>query len=177
MTFTIDADNNITVLASSQQTEEREEGTDAFSSSQELATLAAKWAGSRLVEIWNGLPGVEPVERFTSRQVAATRIWKAIQNLEPTAGAGRRQAAPKKASVKNKANRRTRTVGRQNTKTAKVIALLQQPSGATLKAIMRATGWKTHSVRGFISGQLKKNLGLKVRSSKRDGERIYSLKH
>jgi hypothetical protein len=176
MTFTIDVDNNITVLASSLQTEERQEGTDAFSSSQELATLAAKLPGSRLVEIWNSLPGVEPVERFTSRQVAVTRIWKAVQNLEPTAGAGRRRA-PKKESAKIKANRRTRPAVRENTKTAKVIALLQQPSGATVQAIMRATGWQTHSVRGFISGQLKKNLGLKVRSSKRDGERIYSLKH
>jgi hypothetical protein len=49
---------------------------------------------------------VEPVERFTSRQVAATRIGKAIQNLQPAAGAQRRQVAPKKASARNKASRR-----------------------------------------------------------------------
>jgi len=47
---------------------------------------------------------------------------------------------------------------------------------ATLQAIMRATSWQTHSVRGFISGQLKKKLGLKVRSFQRDGERVYSIK-
>ncbi len=176
-TFTIDTDNNITVLASSQQIEEREEGTETFSSPHELAALAARWPGARLVEIWNSLPGVEPVERFTSRQAAATRIWKAIQNLQPTAGARSRQVAPKKAGTRNKASRRARPAGRDNTKTAKVIALLQQPEGATLKAIMRATGWLTHSVRGFVSGQLKKKLGLKVRSSKRDGERVYSIKH
>ena len=57
-----------------------------------------------------------------------------------------------------------------------MIALLRKPKGATLQAIMRATGWQTHSVRGFISGHLKKKLGLKVRSSKRDGERVYSIK-
>ena len=172
MTFTIDVDNNITILASSQQTEEREEGSETFSSPYELTTLAAKWSGSRLVEIWNSLPGVEPVERFTSRHVAATRIWKAIQNLQPTTEARSRQA-PKEG----KANKvRCRPTGRVNTKTAKVIALLQQSEGATLQAIMRATGWQTHSVRGFISGQLKKKLGLKVRSSKRDGERVYSIK-
>jgi hypothetical protein len=176
MTFTIDAENNITVLAPSQQSEKSEQGTETFSSPQELAALAAKWPGSRLVEIWNGLPGMEPVERFTSRRVAATRIWKAIQNLEPTAGARRRQVAPRKASAKNKASRRARATGRENSKTAKVIALLQQPEGATLQAIMRATGWQTHSVRGFISGQLKKKLGLKIRSSKLDGERVYSIK-
>jgi hypothetical protein len=93
MTFTIDVDNNITVLASAQQSEQRAEGTEAFSSPDELAALATTWRGSRLVEIWNSLPGVEPVERFTSRQVAATRIWKAIQHLQPTAGAQRRRVA------------------------------------------------------------------------------------
>ena len=176
-TFTIDVDNNITVLASSQQMEERQEGTETFSSPQELAALAANWPGSRLVEIWNSLAGVQPVERFTSRQVAAARIWKGIQHLQPTAGARRRQVAPKKAIARNKASRSARPAARENTKTAKVIALLQQPEGATLQAIMRLTGWQTHSVRGFVSGQLKKKLGLKVRSSQRDGERIYSIKH
>ncbi len=176
MTFTIDVDNNITILDSPQKIEERQEGTEAFSNPQELAALAGKWPGSRLVGIWNSLPGVEPVDRFTSRQVAAARIWKAVQNLQPTAGAQRRWVAPKKASASNKANRRARQAGRDDTKTAKVIALLQRPEGATLQAIVRATGWQTHSVRGFISGQLKKKLGLKVRSFQRDGERVYSIK-
>jgi len=176
MTFTIDVDNNITVLASSQETEMPEEGTETFNSPQELSALAGKWPGSRLVEIWNSLPGVEPVERFTSRQVAAARIWKAIQHLQPNAGVQRRRVAPKKATTSNKATRRARPAGRDSTKTAMVIALLQRPEGATLQAIMRATSWQTHSVRGFISGQLKKKLGLKVRSFQRDGERVYSIK-
>jgi hypothetical protein len=174
--FTIDDNNDITVLASSEGIEESREGTETFSSPQELATLATKWPGARLVEIWNSLPGVEPVERFTSRQVAATRIWKAIQNLQPSVGAQRRQVTPKKGSARNKASSHAQPAARENSKTAKVIALLRQPEGATLKALMRATGWQNHSVRGFISGQLKKKLGLKVRSSKRQGERIYSLK-
>jgi Protein of unknown function (DUF3489) len=41
---------------------------------------------------------------------------------------------------------------------------------------MAATGWQAHSVRGFISGQLTKKLRLKVRSGKRDGERVYSIR-
>src|SRR5438034_8183747 len=127
MTFTINVDNNITVLDSAEKIAERQEGTETFSSSQELDALAGKWPGARLVEIWNSLPGVEPVERFTSRQVAATRIWKAIQSLQPTAGARRRQVASNKASARNKASRRARPAARDNTKTAKVIALLQQP--------------------------------------------------
>ena len=175
-TFTIDSQNDITAWSSPQQNAEKEEGTEAFSSLQELAVLAAAWPGARLVEIWNSLPGVRPVERFTSRQIAVTRIWNAIQNLQPDAGAHRRPLTPKKATAKNKARRRGRHAGREDTKTAKVIALLQRPGGATLQTLMRATQWQTHSVRGFLSGQLKKKLGLKVRSSQREGERVYSLK-
>jgi hypothetical protein len=143
------------------------------------ARSSTQSAARTLVEagvFWSTMTLRSVVERFTSRQVAATRIWKAIQNLEPTAGASRRQVAAKKASRGNKANRCPRPAGRDNTKMAKVIALLQQPEGATLQAIVRTTGWQTHSVRGFISGQLKKKLGLKVRSSQRDGQRVYSIK-
>jgi len=175
-TFRIDRENNITAFASGEQIDETAGGTETFRSRQELAALADKWPATRLVEIWNGLPGVQPVERFTSRQVAVTRIWKAIQGLEPGGGAPAPRATAKKPAARKKAPRpaRNRAVG--HTKTARVIALLERPQGATLKAIMRATGWQTHSVRGFISGQLKTKLGLKVASSVREGERVYSIK-
>jgi hypothetical protein len=57
-----------------------------------------------------------------------------------------------------------------------VIALLERPTGASLKTIMGATGWQAHSVRGFISGQLGKRLGLRVKSFERDGERVYLIR-
>src|SRR5271169_3773167 len=82
--FTIDAENNITVFRSMKETEGRGAGAETFTSAQELAALAAGWPGARLVEIWNGLPGVEPIQRFTSRTIGVNRIWKAIQTLEPT---------------------------------------------------------------------------------------------
>ena len=175
-TFKIDAENNITAFTSSEQIAESAGETETFRSRKELAALAEKWPATRLVEIWSGLPGVQPVERFTSRQVAVARVWKAIQSLEPGDGAQAPRATAKKPAARKKAPpaARNRAVG--HTKTARVIALLERPQGATLKAIMRATGWQTHSVRGFISGQLKKKLGLKVASSVREGERVYSIK-
>lgn len=66
---------------------------------------------------------------------------------------------------------------RKGTKTAKILALLQRPEGASLKELRKATGWQAHSVRGFISGALKKKLGLRVDFTPRDddGERAYRL--
>jgi hypothetical protein len=51
---------------------------------------------------------------------------------------------------------------REGTKQAELIALLRTPDGASILEITAVTGWQTHSVRGAISGQLKKKLGLNV---------------
>src|SRR5438552_5840572 len=102
-TFKIDAENNITALTSSEQIAEGAGETETFRSRKELAALAEKWPATRLVEIWNGLPGVQPVERFTSRQLAVTRIWKAIQSLEPGGGTPAPRAAVKKPAARKKA--------------------------------------------------------------------------
>jgi hypothetical protein len=55
-------------------------GGGSFASERELQELASAWPMKRLVEIWNGLPGVEPVARFTDRKTATTRIWRALEN-------------------------------------------------------------------------------------------------
>jgi hypothetical protein len=65
---------------------------------------------------------------------------------------------------------------REGSKTAKVLDLLKRPGGASLKELMKATGWQAHSVRGFISGTLGKKMGLKIESTKsEDGGRVYNL--
>src|ERR1700681_2016243 len=174
--FTIDLENNITAFASPKEVDPSREGTERFTSVQELSSLAERWPGARLIEIWNGLPGVVPVQRFTSRQVAATRIWKAIQHLEPATAPRARTVASKQSGGTTRATRVGARLMPESSKTIQVIALLRRPKGATLQAIMRATGWQAHSGRGFVSGQLKKKFGLKVRSFKRDGERVYALK-
>jgi hypothetical protein len=54
--------------------------------------------------------------------------------------------------------------------------MLRRPEGASLDQIMEATGWQKHTVRGAISGALKKKRGLEVTSEKGDsGERVYKI--
>ena len=60
-------------------------------------------------------------------------------------------------------------------KQARIIAMLQSPTGATIAAIMKATGWQQHSVRGFLAGVVRKRLKLKLASNKVNGSRIYQI--
>lgn len=60
-------------------------------------------------------------------------------------------------------------------KIAILIGLLAQPEGATIVAMMEATGWQAHSVRGAISGSIKKALGMAVVSNKTEAGRTYRI--
>ncbi|MGB1561759.1 MAG: DUF3489 domain-containing protein [Sinimarinibacterium flocculans] len=105
---------------------------------------------SRLVDIWNALPGAEPVKRFRDRQVALRRVWAALEVLRVT-------------SIQTES------------KQARVVALLQRPGGATMDDLTAATGWQRHSVRGVLSGVIRKKLGMAVTSAREGEQRVYRV--
>ena len=174
--YTIDNENSFTAFASAKEAKSKLDA-ERFSSTKELARLAEKWPDPRLVEIWNTLPGVTPLKKFTSRKKAVLRIWAAIQNLNPPVGEQRPRVAPKKARPAKRADPTAdASSAREGSKKAGILALLRRKEGATLQELMAATDWQAHSVRGFLSGTLRKKMGLTVESAKRqDGERIYSI--
>jgi Protein of unknown function (DUF3489) len=81
-TFTIENESNNIILHPSAVEAETVAGAERFNSAEELAELAANWPTSRLIDIWNSLPGVTPVTKFKDRKTAISRIWNAIQSLE-----------------------------------------------------------------------------------------------
>ena len=108
----------------------------------------------------------EKAKRGKKGRVGSKRAYVAFKGVPKT----KAPKEPPKAAKK-------RGVAREGSKAAKVLDLLKRPDGVTLKELMKATGWQAHSVRGFLTGTVRKKLGLTVTSVKgEDGERTYSVK-
>jgi Protein of unknown function (DUF3489) len=90
-----------------------------------------------------------------------------------------RSAARK--TVKRKSRARSapassKSAARPDTKHARIIAMLRAPAGATIAAIITATEWQQHSVRGFLAGVVRKKLGLNLVSEPTEKGRVYRIK-
>lgn len=120
------------------------------------------------------LPGL--VASLTKKGLATTNGESV--GLTPLGFAAYRSVAAeaKTGPDETKAEEKAKPQPREGTKQATLIAMLRRPDGADLDEIAEATGWQKHTIRGAISGALKKKLGLEVTSTKdHQGRRIYNI--
>ena len=91
-----------------------------------------------------------------------------------TRSTARKTAKP--PSRKRSAPASSRSAAGPDTKHAHIVAMLRAPAGATIAAMMAATEWQQHSVRGFLAGVIRKKLGLNLVSEQTDKGRVYRIK-
>lgn len=119
------------------------------------------WERMMTIEITTVVPGPErATTRAKTEGTTATSAKRRIRKAPPEQPDGATGSAPATVAI----------VG--TNKLDQLAALLANPAGASIAAMMAATGWQAHSVRGALAGALKKR-GLTITSDKVDGVRIY----
>jgi len=131
----------------------------------------------RIVDQANIIPAetrnaIEPKPVEDAKPLAEAKPAAETKKAGKSKAAKSAKATPKAKAAKGK--KAAAGTPREGTHKAQVIAMLQRKGGATLEAIMEATGWQKHTVRGFISILGSKG-GMKIASTRResDGARVY----
>ena len=111
---------------------------------------------------------------MTKAKISKVKANDSVASTTPAAPASKLSVAKSaKTSVKAAASR---TVAAPKPgKIDKIIAMMRRPKGASIDGLTKATAWQAHSVRGAISGTLRKKLGLNIVSQKSGGVRLYRI--
>lgn len=91
------------------------------------------------------------------------------------ASGARTKAAAAKPAVKRAKTAPAQTPEVTTTKQSQLITLLRSAAGASMEQMMALTGWQSHTVRGMLSGSLRKRLGLDVQCQRVDGVHLYRI--
>jgi hypothetical protein len=136
--------------------------------SAEAATVAQQGA--------HAAPEKAASTKAASRKKDPPKANKGAKKAAKQTKSATKKQTKEKIASKKVPNEQEAPAPRATSKKAIVLDLLRRPKGATMAEIAQATGWQNHSIRGFISGNLTKKMGLTVESAKNDsGERTYRI--
>ena len=107
---------------------------------------------------------------MTKTKVSKVKAKDQLASTTPSAAAHQRPSARSARTSKSG----IATVPKPG-KIGKIITMMRRPKGAGIKELTRATAWQAHSVRGAISGTLRKKQGLNVVSEKSGDVRLYRI--
>ncbi len=134
-------------------------------------------------EVANARFGVLPCRGFARAGLRWCGGWRRITSEDPMTKSKSKALPRSAARTTSKSRPRPRsahsspkTSTRPGTKHARILAMLRSPAGTTIAAIMTATEWQQHSVRGFLAGVVRKKLGLNLVSELTDKGRLYRIK-
>jgi len=141
-------------------------GDLCFVTEASLSRLTEKEPLSRLVAIWNELPDVKPVQRFSNRKTAVHRIWRVVETLKP--GWERTRKRTPKPMPKPDVDGPT---------LIKVLTMLKTEEGATIPELVIGSGCHPERIRAVLTEVVEKELMVKIQSFERiDGTHAQRIK-
>jgi hypothetical protein len=108
--------------------------------------------------------------------MANVKLKSSSKLVLPASRGAKQSAAQQETGRPSRSRAAARAAGHPpTTKNAKMLAMLRSPSGATIVAMMKETGWQQHSVRGFLAGVVRKRLKLNLVSEEAKRGRVYRV--
>jgi Protein of unknown function (DUF3489) len=162
-------------------------GREGLSDAASVTAVAVEAAGrgekpslTKRQKVGNTAPTQGGSAQLAKGGSAKASTVEAAKTAEATSGKVVANAALSAPAAKPFGSGRAEDVAASKPRTTKqeqVLTMLSQVDGVSIDAIMKATGWQQHSVRGFFAGTVRKKLGFELTSEKEDGiERRYAIK-